>query len=134
VHKWTSCYMIYIFCPFWINFSTGDVHKNLLSYYGFHENWFSESHTLLEGINEFLCIFSTFIIWFGCSLVYIMMLNVCCPGKGIPFLWVLLKLHLLAYCDILKVNGIFTKSWYCVVVYTIVVCFIFFFGYLFILN
>jgi len=32
-----------------VNFSTGDIHENVLSSGGFHEKWCSESYTLLGG-------------------------------------------------------------------------------------
>jgi len=44
-----------------IKFGIGDVHRNLLSDSEFRENRWSESHTLLEGIHEFLSVLSTFL-------------------------------------------------------------------------
>lgn len=48
----------------WVKFNVGFLHKNLLSYYKFHENRCSESHTLLKGINEFVCILCTYAVQF----------------------------------------------------------------------
>jgi len=44
-----------------IKFGIGDVHRNLLSDSELRENQWSESHTLLEGIYEFLSVLSTFL-------------------------------------------------------------------------
>jgi len=53
--------MFNIFRIILIKFGTGDVHRNLLSDSEFRENWWSESHTLLEGVHEFLSVLSTFL-------------------------------------------------------------------------
>jgi hypothetical protein len=46
--KFCPCFLL---CLIWVKFSAGFFHKNLLSCCKFHENWCSEIHTLLRGIN-----------------------------------------------------------------------------------
>lgn len=50
-------YFLYFSSSFKKNLVQWCVFKNLLSDRGFHENWHSESHVLLRGINEFCLYF-----------------------------------------------------------------------------
>ena len=109
------------FGPISIKFSTGDVHKNLLRECIFHKNWYSESSTLLTGINVCLSVLSTLIglgkiqyEW----LANIVLFNICefpenWHGKGHTYGCKLNYIY--AYTvkpyDILKVNNALVNLW-----------------------
>jgi hypothetical protein len=49
----------YMLDPMWIEFGTGDVHRNLLNDCDSHEYRLSEGHVLLTGVRGFLLVLST---------------------------------------------------------------------------
>ena len=59
------CSYLSHFSPTWTKFGTQDVYKNLLSDLKFRENGRNENHALLNGVDEFLSLLSTFIARFG---------------------------------------------------------------------
>jgi hypothetical protein len=57
----------FFFLTFYLNWggeSSENVHKNLPSDREFHENWDSESHALLTGVNKFLLMLLTSTVQF----------------------------------------------------------------------
>jgi hypothetical protein len=57
--------VFHIFCSIWIKFITGDVHKYVLRNGDFLERWYSESHTLVRGMYNFVPVLAMFIVQFG---------------------------------------------------------------------
>jgi len=55
----------HIFRPTGTKFGTQEVYKNLLSDLEFRENGRDQNHALLNGVDEFLSLLSTFIARFG---------------------------------------------------------------------
>jgi hypothetical protein len=54
--------IFYILNVIWIKFDTVDAHSNLYGDHEFCENWYSDNHSLLQDVGEFVFVCSTFIV------------------------------------------------------------------------
>jgi hypothetical protein len=67
-----------VFCSIIVKFGTEDIHRNYWMVCEFCENRCSESHSLVKGINWYLCTFYLCLVWGKFRILFIMSIT-CVP-------------------------------------------------------